>query len=75
MPIAIKEKLKEELDRMDGLNIITPVNVPTSWISATVVTLKKNGNVRLCVDPKPLSQALKRNHYPLPTFEDVLPEL
>ena len=38
-------------------------------------SLKKNGNVQLCVDPKPLNQALKRNHYPLPTIEDVLPEL
>ena len=75
VPIAIKEKLKEEIDRLEGLNIITPVNVPTSWISATVVTLKKNGNVHLCVDTKPLNQALKCNHYPLPTIEDVLPEL
>ena len=73
VPIAIKEKLKEELDGLEGLNIITPVNVPTSWISPTVITLKKNGNVRLCVDPKPLNQALKRKHYPLPTIEDVLP--
>ncbi|PFX12515.1 Retrovirus-related Pol polyprotein from transposon opus [Stylophora pistillata] len=47
VPIAIKEKLKEEINRLEGLNIITPVNVPTSWISATVVTMKKNGNVRL----------------------------
>ena len=38
VPITIKEKLKEELDRLEGLNIITPVNVPTSGISATVVT-------------------------------------
>ena len=75
MPIASKEKLKEEIDRLEGLNIITPVNVATSWISATLVTLKKNGNVHLCVDTKPLNQALKRNHYPLPTIEDVLPEL
>ena len=72
--IAIKEKLKEEIDRLEGLNIITPVNVSISWISLTVVTLEKNGNVRLCVDPKPLNQALKRNHYPLPTIEDVLSE-
>ena len=63
------------MDHLEGLNIMTPVNVPTSWISATVVTLKKYGNVRLCVDLKPLNQALKRNHYPLPTIEDVLPEL
>ena len=52
-----------------------PVNVPTAWISATLVTMKKNGNIRLCIDPKPLNEALKRNHYPLPTIEDVLPAL
>ena len=63
------------MDHLEGLNIMTPVNVPISWISATVVTLKKYGNVRLCVDLKPLNQALKRNHYPLPTIEDVLPVL
>ena len=73
--ISNKEKLKEELDHLEGLYIITPVNAPTSWISATVITLKKNGNVRLCVDTKPLNQALKHNYYPLPTIKDVLPAL
>ena len=65
VPIAIKEKLKEELDRLEGPNIITPVYVATSWISATVITLKKNGNIRLCVNPKPLNQALNTitTHY------------
>ena len=75
VPIAIKEKLREELDRLETRNIGTPVNVPTAWISATVVTMKKNGNIRLCVGPKPLNVALKRNHYPLPRIEDVLPDL
>ena len=64
VPIAIKEKLKEELDRLEGLNITTPVNVPTSWISATVITLKKNGNVRLCVDQK-IAQRLSEITTPL----------
>ena len=49
------------MDRLEGLNIITPVNVLTSWISATVATLKKYGNVLLCVDLKPLNEALKCN--------------
>ena len=54
--IAIKGKLREEQDCLETRNIITPVNVPTSWISATVVTMKKNGNIRPCVDPKPLKR-------------------
>ena len=75
VPLAVKEKFREELRRLEKLNIIAAVNVPTKWISATVVTLKKNGKVRLCIDPKPLNQALRRNHYPMPIIEDILPEL
>ena len=37
--------------------------------------MKKNGKVRLCIDPKPLNKGLKRNHYPLPVVQDILPEL
>ena len=37
--------------------------------------MKNNGKIRLCIDPKPLNQALKRNHYPLPVIDDLLPEL
>ena len=37
--------------------------------------MKSNGKTRLCIDPKQLNQALKRNHYPLPVIDDLLPEL
>ncbi len=35
----------------------------------------QDGSVRLCIDPKPLNKALKRNHYPHPDIEDLLPNL
>ena len=73
--MAVHDKLKKELNRLDNLNIIKKVTVPTDLISALVVTVKPNGKVRLCIDPKPLNGALKRNHYPMPTIDDVLPEL
>jgi hypothetical protein len=75
VPVAVKEKLKFELDRLSDLEIITPVQVPTEWISATAVVMKPDGRIRLCIDPKPLSKALKRNHYPTPTTDEILPEL
>ena len=75
VPVAVKEKLKFELDRLSDLEIITPVQVPTVWISATVVVMKPDGRIRLCIDPKPLSKALKRTHYPTPTIDEILPEL
>ena len=75
VPLAVKDKLKAELERLSNMEIITKVDDPTDWISSLVVTTKRNGKVRLCIDPKPLNNALKRNHYPLPTIEDVLPLL
>ena len=75
VPVAVKTKLKEELDRLDEMNIITRVTEPTDWVSALVITMKPNGKIRLCIDPKPLNKALKRNHYPMPTIDDVLPDL
>ncbi len=56
------------------MGIIKPVVEPTDWVSATVMMLKPNGKVRLCLDPKPLDKALKRSHYPLPVIEEVLPD-
>ena len=40
-----------------------------------VVATKRNGKIRLCIDPKPLNKALKRSYYPLPVIEDLLPKL
>ena len=57
------------------LDVLTKVEVPTDWISSMVAVQKKDGSVRLCIDPKPLNKALKRNHYPHPDIEDLLPNL
>ena len=66
---------KHELDRSSNIGVIRKVDTHTSWISALVVTTKKNGKVRLCIDPKPLNEVLHRNHYPLPKIDGVLPLL
>ncbi|KAJ8018231.1 hypothetical protein HOLleu_43885 [Holothuria leucospilota] len=75
VPVAMKPKLKKELARLEGLNIIEKVVEPTDWVSNLVIMTKTNGKTRICIDPKPLNEALKREHYPLPVIEDVLPQL
>ena len=40
-----------------------------------VVVRKPNGNLRICIDPKDLNKVLKRSHYPIPTIDEVLPEI
>ena len=56
-------------------DIIAPATKSTSWISSMVVVPKKNGDVRICLDPKDLNKAIQREHYPLPTIEDVATRL
>lgn len=73
--LAVKDKLQEELQRLEALGIIRKVTEPTDWVSALVVTKKASGNIRVCLDPVHLNKALKRAHYPLPVLEDILPEL
>ncbi|CAC5410926.1 unnamed protein product [Mytilus coruscus] len=74
VPVAIKEKLHSELERLTKLEIIKPVSTPTPWVSS-LVTVVTPDKLRICIDPKHLNQQLKRSHYPLPTIDDLLPEL
>ena len=48
---------------------------PTPWVSSVVVTTKKSGALRVCVDPRPLNKALKRKTYPMPILNEILPDL
>ena len=73
--MALQDKLTEGLERLQQLGIITHIEEPTDWVSALVVTEKKSGAIRVCLDRAHLNKALKRNDYPLPTMEDVLPRL
>ena len=74
-PVAVRAGLKEELDRMTEQEIIAPVTAPTPWVSSVVVVPKPNWKLRICLDPKELNKAIQREHYPLPTIEDVATRL
>ena len=73
IPIDVRPKLKAKLDRMTKLGVITKVEGPTPWVSQLVIT-KKNGEVRVCIDPRELNKALLREHYTLPILEDTVHE-
>lgn len=64
VPVALKEKLKEEINRLIDAGVLEKVDEPTKWVSGVVVTAKPNGKVRVCIDPRPLNEALRRSHYP-----------
>ena len=71
IPLAVMDRLKASLRHLVDADVITPVNDPTEWVSSLVVTEKKNGSLRVCLDPRDLNKAIKRQHYSIPTPEDV----
>ena len=75
VPISVQNRLEEEIRRLETLGVIEKITEPTDWVSGLVVAEKKNGKLRICIDPKPLNKALRRRTYPMPTMEDVLPRL
>ena len=75
VPVSVQEKFKEELQRLERLKVITPVDEPTKWVSQIVVAVKKSGELRVCIDPRPLNTVLKRERYQIPVIDDLLPDL
>lgn len=74
IPVAMQDRVKAELVRMQSMGVITPATEPTDWVSSMVVAHKKNKHeIRLCINPKDLcinpkdlNTALKRAHHPMP---------
>lgn len=75
VPVAMMAPLKAELSDLQQRGIITPVDCSTEWISSLVIVKKPSGKLRICIDPRPLNRALKRCHFPLPTIDEILPDL
>ena len=73
--LSMKKDLKEKIETLTKAKILEKVDYPTPWISNALARRKPNGKLRLCIDPTNLNKAIKRNHFPMPTLEDVLPEL
>lgn len=64
--LVLKEKPKETLDAMEANGIIKKVDKPTTWF---------NNSLRICIDPKDLNKAIKREHCHLPTLDEIAPKL
>uniref|UniRef100_A0A3Q2DE46 Gypsy retrotransposon integrase-like protein 1 n=1 Tax=Cyprinodon variegatus TaxID=28743 RepID=A0A3Q2DE46_CYPVA len=76
VPVAMRERVKDELERMQRIGVITPVTEPTDWVSSMVAAHKKDKNeIRLCINPKDLNTALKRPHHPMRSVEEVAAQM
>ena len=70
-PIALCPKVKEHLNKMECLGVITHVDEPMDWVSSITYVQKANGKLCLCLNPHDLNEAIHHDHHKMPTMEEV----
>ena len=75
IPTALREKFKGELDRLGKIRVLAKVDEPTAWVSSVVYATKKSGSLRICLNPRPLNQAVKREAHQLAILDNLMPEM
>ena len=68
-------KVKAELERLQKLDVITPMDQATEWCAPIVVVPKSGGKVCLCVDLTRLNQAVCRERHMLPSVDHTLGQM
>ena len=59
--IALQKRLEKELQDMQKKGVIASVEEPTEWVSSLVVVEKReSGKLRICLDPRDLNWAIRR---------------
>ena len=72
---ALKEKVKQELQRLEDEGIIYKVS-QSDWTAPVVLVPKKDGSLRVCGDYKmTVNQCADVDQYPLPNTEDLFATL
>ena len=59
IPHALKPKVEKELKSMADIDIIEQIDEPTYWVNGLVIVEKSNGTLRICLEIRPLNQAIK----------------
>ena len=70
-PITFCPKVKEHLNKMECMGVITHMDQPMYWVWSVSYVQKANGKLHLCLDPCDLIEAIHLDHHKTPTVEEV----
>ena len=71
----VPHALKPKLERIVDLDIIELTEKSTNWVNGLVIVEKPNGKPDICLDPRPLNNAIKREQLPLSNAEKIFSQL
>ena len=75
VPYALQEKVDKEVDRLESLGIIEPIQYP-EWAAPIVVVLKTDQSIHLWADYKmTVNRYTNLDSYPIPKIEDLYTKL
>ena len=53
---------------------LAKVSQPPDWVNSMVVS-SRGEKIRICLDPGDLNKAVKREHYPIPTVDEIVAKI
>ncbi|KAJ8356711.1 hypothetical protein SKAU_G00195050 [Synaphobranchus kaupii] len=74
LPLSVRDAVTDELNRLLAAGVIEKIDA-SEWISPIVVTQKKTGGIRMCVDLREPNKAVIMDSYPLPHMDELLSSL
>ena len=75
IPFHQRQAVEQELDKLLKEDIIEPVDHATTWVQPVVISHRKNGDIRICLDLRTANKAIKRVRHPIPTLPETLEKL
>ena len=69
VPVFLRGKIKDELDRMEKAGVVVKHTEPSDWVNSMVAVVKPN-KIRICIDPRDFNEAIRREHFPMTTIEE-----
>ncbi|XP_018495621.1 uncharacterized protein K02A2.6-like [Galendromus occidentalis] len=75
VPPHLRSQLKQKLEQLIKREVIERVDHPTQWVNRLSLQVKKNGDLRICLDPRKLNEVLIREVFHTPAFDEILPNL
>ena len=75
IPFHTREKVSNEIKRLEKMGIIERVNGPTTWINPIVPVAKPHNAVRICLDMRRANEAIVRERHVIPKIDEIITEL
>ena len=72
-PIQLKDEIIKKIAELERIGVVMkcPEDETSDWIHALAFTRKASGELRVCLDPKHLNNAMKRTYHKIPTLDEI----